>query len=159
MPAAGPPNRTTPPPERACGGDWPRRIGVNWKSAALILLLSACSARPVPAPPVPWDSEAGEIPARPGNPAASLPAAPDEILPERPVPADIPPDQFVSPYPPVPAALPPPRLLPVQEPPASAPNFSPGLPPGPVTNYGTGGLQALPGAAPNSPYPPGGLMH
>jgi hypothetical protein len=93
------------------------------------------------------------------NPAPSLPAAPDEILPERPVPPDIPPDQFVSPYPPVPPALPPPKLLPVQQPPSPAPNFSPGLPSGPVTNYGTGGLQAPPGAAPNPPYSPGGLMH
>jgi hypothetical protein len=30
---------------------------------------------------------------------------------------------------------------------------------GPVTNYGAGGMQAMPGAAPNAPYPAGGLMH
>ena len=37
--------------------------------------------------------------------------------------------------------------------------FAPGLPAGPVTNYGTGGMQQMPGAPPNPPYPPGGLMH
>jgi hypothetical protein len=45
--------------------------------------------------------------------------------------------------------------------PAPAPppgGFAPGLPSGPVTNYGTGGMQQMPGAPPNPPYPPGGLM-
>jgi hypothetical protein len=132
---------------------------MSWKSASLILLLSACSAGPAPPPSVPWDSEAGGIPAGLSSPAAPPPAERDEVLTERPTPPDIPPDQFVSPYPPVPTALPPPKLLPVQEPPSPAPNFSPGLPSGPVTNYGTGGLQAPPGAPPNPPYGPGGLMH
>lgn len=30
---------------------------------------------------------------------------------------------------------------------------------GPVTGYGTGGMQQPPGSGPNPPYPPGGLMH
>jgi hypothetical protein len=30
---------------------------------------------------------------------------------------------------------------------------------GPVTGYGTGGMQQLPGSGPNPPYPPGGLLH
>ncbi|MGH7091830.1 MAG: hypothetical protein ACREFQ_23320, partial [Stellaceae bacterium] len=52
-------------------------------------------------------------------------------------------------------------------PPKSVPPLPPYLPqpmgplpptPGPVTNYGTGGMQTPPGAPPNPPYPPQGLM-
>jgi len=43
---------------------------------------------------------------------------------------------------------------------AAAPSVAPSMnSSGPVTNYGAGGMQAMPGAAPNAPYPAGGLMH
>ena len=37
--------------------------------------------------------------------------------------------------------------------------FAPGLAPGPITNYGTGGMAQMPGTPPNPSVPPGGLMH
>jgi hypothetical protein len=86
-------------------------------------------------------------------------AAADEPEPFDTLPGSVPPDLRVPPYLPAPPPFPPSPGLPVEPaPPASAPAFAPGLPPGPVTNYGTGGMQALPGAPPNPPYPPGGLM-
>lgn len=42
---------------------------------------------------------------------------------------------------------------------SATPSAPPSLPQGPVTNYGTGGMEALPGSPPNPTYPPGGLMH
>ena len=73
-------------------------------------------------------------------------------------PGTLPPSLRTLPYLPAPAPLPapgpaiaPPRPVP---PPPPAP-----LNPGPNTGYGTGGMQAPPGAPPNPPYPPGGLMH
>lgn len=41
----------------------------------------------------------------------------------------------------------------------SQPFYSPPPNLGPVTGYGAGGLQQVPGSPPNPPYPPGGLMH
>ncbi|HYM02611.1 MAG TPA: hypothetical protein VET85_06665 [Stellaceae bacterium] len=46
-----------------------------------------------------------------------------------------------------------PRPSPVATPLPYAPNL------GPVTGYGTGGMALPPGAPPNPPYPPGGLLH
>jgi hypothetical protein len=91
--------------------------------------------------------------------ACAFHAAADEAEPFQTIPGEVAPELRIPPYLPAPPPLPPPRSLPVQQaPPLSAPDFAPGLPPGPVTNYGTGGMQALPGAAPNPPYPAGGLM-
>lgn len=75
---------------------------------------------------------------------------------------DTPPSQRVPPFLPVVPQLPPTPTPGVQTPtPAARPGqFSP--PPnyiGPVTGYGTGGMQQPPGSGPNPPYPPGGLMH
>jgi hypothetical protein len=90
------------------------------------------------------------------------------------LPGELPPFGRIPPYLPAPEPLPPPLSPPVQQAPAPAPSFAPALPPvpptvifvptlpppqGPVTNYGTGGMQAPPGAPPNPPYPSGGLMH
>ncbi len=72
---------------------------------------------------------------------------------------DMPPAERIPPYLPAVPPLPAPIAPPIPAAPAPAPSYAPGLPPGPVTNYGTGGMQALPGAPPNPPYPPGGLMH
>lgn len=72
------------------------------------------------------------------------------------------PAERVPPYLPVVPQLPPTPAPHVYSPaPAAQPGqFSP--PPtstGPVTGYGTGGMQQPPGSGPNPPYPPGGLMH
>jgi hypothetical protein len=76
---------------------------------------------------------------------------PDErVAPKRPFMSDMPP----APSLPRPAAM---SMTPSPIPPEGG--FAPGLPPGPVTNYGTGGMQQIPGAPPNPPYPPGGLTH
>ncbi|HXP30867.1 MAG TPA: hypothetical protein VN832_07240 [Stellaceae bacterium] len=76
-------------------------------------------------------------------------------------PAMVPPALRVPPWLPVPAPGPAPASGPA---PAPAPTvvqgqFAPPLPTGPVTGYGTGGMQQPPGAPPNPPYPPGGLLH
>jgi hypothetical protein len=76
-----------------------------------------------------------------------------------PQPGDVAPDLRVPPYLPAPPPLPAPYVPPTPAPTAAAPSYAPGLPSGPVTNYGTGGMQAPPGSGPNPPYPPGGLVH
>jgi hypothetical protein len=95
--------------------------------------------------------------------AISIRASAEEATPFVIIPGEVPPYGRIPPYEPAPPPLPEPRSVPVQQaPPPSATGFAPGLPPapqGPVTNYGTGGMQALPGAPPNPPYPPAGLMH
>lgn len=74
-------------------------------------------------------------------------------------PGAVRPDLRLPPYLPAPAPLPP--ATGAVAPPAPA-RLSP--PPaltnqGPNTGYGTGGMQQPPGAPPNPPYPPGGLLH
>ena len=85
-------------------------------------------------------------------------AAADEPEPFATLPGEVPPGLRIPPYLPAPPPLPPPSSPPVRPPPPPAVNFSPGLPPGPVTNYGAGGMAAPPGAPPNPPYPASGLM-
>jgi len=130
-------------------------------AALIFVLVGACGAAPVATEAVPWDAEAGAAPPPPqySQQYSGAGADPDdEATPRaRGFPNDVRPDQTVPPYLPVVPSLPGPKLLPPQTPLAPAPNFSPGLPQGPVTNYGTGGLQAPPGAPPNPPYPAGGL--
>jgi hypothetical protein len=116
-------------------------MGMKRQLSALIFaaLVASCAAPPeAPAQPLP------------GTAGSAMPFA-------APQPGDVPPDLRVPPYLPAPPPLPPPENLPVEA--APAPNFAPGLPAGPVTGYGTGGMEAPPGAPPNPPYPPGGLMH
>lgn len=93
--------------------------------------------------------------------ATGVAAAEDLLpLPGQTYPGDVPPDMRTPPYLPAPTPLPPFVPAPGYAPPAApAQNFAPGLPAGPVTNYGTGGMQAMPGAPPNPPYPASGLMH
>ena len=135
-------------------------MALRWSVALLFLQLTACGVRPVAEQTVPWRNEPAEVPpATPGPVIPPPPSATDEERPGRAPPVDIQPDLFVAPSLSAQPGLPPPKILPVQAVPPREPNFSPGLPAGPVTNYGTGGLQALPGAPPNPPYPPGGLMH
>jgi len=93
-----------------------------------------------------------------GDPAA-LPATGVPQATPAPQPGDVPPDLRVPAYLPAPPPLPAPYSPPIPAAPMPAPSYAPGLPPGPVTNYGTGGMQAPPGSGPNPPYPPGGLMH
>jgi len=98
-------------------------------------------------------------------PSAAAPGAPTdppdnaiEPLPGE-APGEIPPDERVPAYLPAVPGLPAPYSPPIPAAPSPTPNFAPGLPSGPVTNYGAGGMQAPPGAPPNPPYPSGGLMH
>jgi len=77
--------------------------------------------------------------------ALALPALAQDNLPWKTNPGDIPP------YAPAPPPLPPPHPAPVftpppPQPPAAAPT------PGPVTGYGTGGMQQMPGAPANPPF-------
>lgn len=90
--------------------------------------------------------------------AAATEATADETPPFTFIPGTVPPDLRVPPYLPAPPPLPPPSSPPVQQAPPPALDFTPGLPPGPVTNFGAGGMQAPPGAPPNPPYPASGLM-
>jgi hypothetical protein len=85
-------------------------------------------------------------------------AVADEAQPFKTIPGEVPPELRIPPYLPAPPPLPPPKNPPVQRAPPPAPDFAPGLPQGPVTNFGTGGMQAPPGAPPYPPYPAGGLM-
>ena len=78
-------------------------------------------------------------------------------------PATVPPALRIPPWLPVPGPAPGPAAVSGAAPP-TAPTvvqgqFAPPLPTGPVTGYGTGGMQQPPGAPPNPPYPPGGLLH
>lgn len=90
--------------------------------------------------------------------SGTIGSAADEAQPFTTLPGEVPPELRIPPYLPAPPPLPPPKNPPVQQAPPPAVQFSPGLPPGPVTNYGTGGMQAPPGAPPNPPYPAGGFM-
>jgi hypothetical protein len=115
------------------------RIGV-----AILALLFACADAPAPdtAPPA---GQGDDLPGTELPPVA--PVAPAIIH----SPSSVP-----RPVPSTPARAPTP--VPVFNA-APAPSYAPGPPQGPVTNYGTGGMQAPPGSAPNPPYPAGGLMH
>jgi hypothetical protein len=92
---------------------------------------------------------------------AQFAGSPDDAIQPLPgqVPGAIPPGERVPAYLPAVPGLPAPSSPPIPPPLAPAPNFAPGLPSGPVTGYGAGGMQAPPGAPPNPPYPAGGLMH
>jgi hypothetical protein len=118
-----------------------RTSGLLWKMLATALAATAvaCGEDEV----VPFKTIPREAPPEARTPA-DVPAPP-------PLPSSASPQLFLTPSPT-------PATPPLFVAPAPLPNFAPGLPPGPVTNYGTGGMQAPPGAPPNPPYPPGGLM-
>jgi len=104
---------------------------------AFALGLGACRSEPAPS--------FENFPLTVG-PQAATPASPSNALP-----GDLGRSSQLR-FPPA-AGLPP--LPPYTPQPMPAP-----LPPaGPVTNYGTGGMQAPPGAPPNPPYPPRGLLN
>jgi hypothetical protein len=95
----------------------------------------------------------------PGTTILNPPAQPPAIATN---PATVPPPLRIPPWLTVPG--PAPAAGPATGPASPAPTvvqgqFAPALPTGPVTGYGTGGMQQPPGAPPNPPYPPGGLLH
>jgi hypothetical protein len=138
------------------------------RSAPLVLLLGLLGCGPpqpqpiIPPPYVPVPGAAPEAQATPEFPSDT----PQQI--EAPPPGLSAPPPDMRPYtrsspslpPSAPTPLPPPAnpaIFPSPTPPPGG--FAPGLPAGPVTGYGAGGMQQMPGAPPNPPYPPGGLMH
>ncbi len=123
-------------------------MGVRLPILLLAFLAAGCAGSD-PAPALAPVTASGPQAQATGVPTAA--AAPE--------PGDIPPDERVPAYLPAVPGLPPPYSPPIPPPLQPAPNFAPGLPPGPVTGYGAGGMQAMPGAPPNPPYPAGGLMH
>jgi hypothetical protein len=80
-------------------------------------------------------------------------AAADDNAPFKTNPGDVAPDMRTPPYLPAPPPLEksaPPTVFTPPAPPSN--QYAPGLPPGPVTGYGAGGMQQAPGAPPNPPY-------
>ena len=133
--------------------------------SALVLLLGlvACGPpQPQPIIPPPYVPHAApDVQATPVFPS-DIPQQAEPPPGMNPPPPDMRPFTRSSPSlpPPFPTLLPPPAnpaIFPSPTPPPGG--FAPGLPTGPVTGYGVGGMQQMPGAPPNPPYPPGGLMH
>jgi hypothetical protein len=81
----------------------------------------------------------------------ALPALADDTLPFKTNPGDIPPDRRIPPFAPAAPPLPQPHNAPIFTPPPPQPPAVAPIP-GPVTGYGTGGMQAIPGAPPNPPF-------
>lgn len=128
----------------------PRRSIALAALAGALVAVAACR----PHPPPPAAPEASQPAAAGGAPS------PAEDQPRSANPGAVPGFLRKPPYLPAVPGLPPPAVQPVfPAPPPPPGGFAPGLPQGPITNYGTGGMQQMPGAPPNPPYPAGGLMH
>jgi hypothetical protein len=72
-------------------------------------------------------------------------------------PEEVPAEQRIPPYLPSPPPLPQQSPSPVFTPGPAPHSFAAPANPGPVTGYGTGGMQAMPGAPANPPYSTGGF--
>ena len=95
----------------------------------------------------------------PGTTILNPPAQPPAIATN---PTTVPPALRIPPWLPVPGPAPGPAPSAGPAPPSAHGGAGPIRPAAPhraVTGYGTGGMQQQPGAPPNPPYPPGGLLH
>ena len=118
-----------------------RRSAGQTAIGAILLLLVACQPDRPPVPPPPMPAAV---------PSSARIAEPQPAFSEVPLLPGVP--RFQS------AQLPPPT---VYTPGPTAPTipYVPPLGSSPVTGFGVGGMQQPPGAPPNPPYPPGGLLH